>query len=891
MPIAIEQNTRKEGFMNSTNTYTLQKRLTTDKNETDITLDKFYSRVRDGAVKSHYDAIQKLDNKTRGHYKAKHLGGIITSQADEITGRVHSGLFQIDIDVNEKWTEEDCKNYKDEMRTHSNVALAFLSVSGGLKIFVRTNLTGLKISKEEHRKAYQEIIEYFGIRNEDNCGNQIGRFCYYSFDRECYYNGNAVPLNIDLESIRATIRHENKIIKSDNISCDSASIKEVLKAFDLIGSNEHECVVMNLTTALAKIIGIDSFIVIKNKFGKKSSVTDTKIERWISECNKHEMNENIIFSVARKYGYVAKLHGQLLSKTSRESTYSHNDRVDITTAERQTKQAIQDFFSGDNNTFLNITAGVGKSHLMIAACCDNTNKNIDILVKSHEMARQIVEDFVKFRGVVWTADSVNHIYGRTSEEANCKNKEINPNTTDQHSKICKACDLANDCIYANQFSNKAKIRIYTHNHLYQQSSALDRREKQVLIVDEDICNLMAKNTHSTNNNIPKIVNQLKQGNTLASLLLKDEYFDLLMRLKEEQGLNNTAIKILANYARTLLKDNTARFNYSYEIAGNSLIIHAKNNIHKKYDKAKMLFLDATGNKAIAEKVLGVEMDFINIKCKKSRDVKTTQFAQNNYSKSYIAEHTEQVISDIKNAVNNSNAENIGIITYQNINGTNNFYKKIATEIGAKECGYFGNLRGSNKFVNCDLLIILGRAHSGDGCIDMYKNLNPEEVNLDQFIGSDVVNGYENSFFRYEDDEVQNLKDFLDKSETIQAIERSRSVRGGNKELWYFSQEIIDFEFDNLVIDDGDLSGKVLEFIENNGFVIARKTHLEKAIGVDITKHEFIKIENSLVDSRKEVTFKNASNKIRTVSVFSNGDVVTVADLRPHYKGKIFTADV
>ena len=117
----------------------------------------------------------------------------------------HSGYYAIDIDVHPDDPGEDnapvfdrlgFEGVKDMVSKQDSVVLCFMSPSGkGIKVIHRIAPHGIDLT--DTRFVSHEIFNYFqteykkmDIYIDVQC-KDWNRFCYFSYDRECYYNEGA----------------------------------------------------------------------------------------------------------------------------------------------------------------------------------------------------------------------------------------------------------------------------------------------------------------------------------------------------------------------------------------------------------------------------------------------------------------------------------------------------------------------------------------------------------------------------------------------------------------------------------------------------------------------------------------------------------------------------
>jgi hypothetical protein len=482
-----------------------------------------------------------------------------------------------------------------------------------------------------------------------------------------------------------------------------------------------------------------------------------------------------------------------------------------------------------------------------------------------------------------------------SDNRNCLSSDIERNVASlNRSRFCKKCPLQDSCPHVQQFKGSQAIRIYTHNHLYQHSSNWDTRKATHVIVDENIISKMATADISTSD-LNFITEILNDGKSLEIAVRKnhrklEEIVTKLYAHHSEATIN--IAHILFSFAQKLKVDPTAEFDYHHELyetgdAGTIkswIKIYRSHQIHKKYDNATLLFLDGTGNEALAKKVFP-NTEYTEIKVMKDHSVKIIQNACNTFSRTYLKSHdvTELLQHYCKGY------KNIGLITYQHLHEDgDNFYSEMAKRIGA--------IRGTNDFIDCDLLIILGRHQVGTLVVEsIYKNLHSKDCeNTKQVIGSDVWMGheYENQVYTYLNSELQVIADFTNNSEAEQAIGRARVVRdNGAKTVLILNNVVFNIEVDELIVKnitakEENLIEELHKYIKANDFLVATNKRMAEAIELNVRCFEdFNKhlVTNDLI-SLKTVEYKS-NGKFKNIDIYCFDDYIVNDDIRAHIKSK------
>ncbi len=439
-------------------------------------------------------------------------------------------------------------------------------------------------------------------------------------------------------------------------------------------------------------------------------------------------------------------------------------------------------------------------------------------------------------------------------------KQFNQNA----SSFCKACNKRFSCEYINQFDSlSANIRIYTQQYLFNQRPLWDggTYEEGVIepkkngftpdfiIVDEDIVKLVLDNnlieTTSYNKAISvlqHIIHEMKQGISLEMVTKKYtddikqaeyEQDEALQNWQQSTSINFSAdnqtikqalennqqpkvygvLKELSEYADFIKHEQDETRNYAvYLNHKDELTYSSKNQIHPRFEEIPMILLDASADKAVVNAVFGENLNFESIRIKYQDNVKIHQCESNLFHRGYFQgddaqENFDKVVEFIKSK---SKGKRFGIISYQHIQGMPEFYNRLAEATNAEMTGYFGNIRGLNKFEELEQLYIIGRHGIGSGIEKYYRQLFGGIIKTDKdpnFERNTIVNavyrvtsGKHKSIkqITYDDPNMQVLSNHFEKSETYQAAHRLRLIHSDKpKELFLLTNEVLDITIDEL----------------------------------------------------------------------------------------------
>jgi hypothetical protein len=210
--------------------------------------------------------LRALDESVWPEFKKSNFSGFFPSQYINEDGKYqHNGIIQIDIDQSDTYTTEYIAELKSNLAKHENVFIAFNSVITGLKVFVRTNLPP-NTSKELHRKAYFEVVRQLELPTlQDNCGQEIKRFCYLSSDKEMLYNPACEILELDIIGLENEIK-QLELLKTFDIDVKEYNSSEILNAFELINRSLNYNQRPKVNFAMFSIYGTDATLLLLEKW-------------------------------------------------------------------------------------------------------------------------------------------------------------------------------------------------------------------------------------------------------------------------------------------------------------------------------------------------------------------------------------------------------------------------------------------------------------------------------------------------------------------------------------------------------------------------------------------------------------------------------------------------
>ena len=539
-----------------------------------------------------------------------------------------------------------------------------------------------------------------------------------------------------------------------------------------------------------------------------------------------------------------------------------------------------------------------KTHEMIEEFVSAMNENID------DYNAKQASGFAGLRTRIGYKHRAHIIKGQKMLCHQFKNDKISETEIDSMgTAICNDCfyNFDESCNYLNQFQEYmgvlGNVRIYTHNRLFKKSKKDKGFKADYVIVDEDIVSMMTDVSEalltikeSEHSSLTAIIASVTDGNTLldasvaVSVQLKHDYEAVEERLEEIKDKisklyarsngasvfsaqsNMSKLDNLLSTQKTKKKELALLEELMHLSCGNKLqsknvwIQQRENNavrltygktkqILSEYKNVSMLYLDASGEQIVIDTLFDKCFEIEHLRVVQQSNAKVYQINNHSFSKSSFADDSEsKKIDSLCDYVDTLSTKKCGLIRYNRINNNKQFFKKLDDKIntinGDDNCiGWFGNVRGINRFESCDTLIVLGQHRIADYGIFNLSQLifrediadakqQFEEVCYSKYLAKELMT----KVYRMKDGEHQEIEQYeyataecrytsnhFDKAETYQALHRLRLLHGDDdKQLLIFTDAVLDISIDALLDKNKELGEKniqVLKHIKEKHFLV------------------------------------------------------------------------
>jgi hypothetical protein len=281
----------------------------------------------------------------------------------------------------------------------------------------------------------------------------------------------------------------------------------------------------------------------------------------------------------------------------------------------------------------------------------------------------------------------------------------------------------------------------------------------------------------------------------------------------------------------------------------------------EYKNVPILYLDATGEQVVIDSLFDKRFEIENIRVQQQGNVKVYQFINNaSFSRKAFGENSK-LLDDICGWLETLETERLGLIRYMRVKNDKKFFQPLDGKVNGMNggdknvIGWFGNVRGINRFEECDTLVVLGRQKISNHAIynlsqlifrqDIYDDGNSkyEEKAYEDYLAEEVMNkvfrmkngNHKSIGIRdYKTPECFYTSNHFDKAETYQALHRLRLIHGtDNKNVFLITDCVVDVSVDELLDrfqELGEKSIAVIKHIKDHKFILDTKEAFIEGFG-------------------------------------------------------------
>jgi BT4734-like, N-terminal domain len=841
--------------------------------------------------------------------------------------RVQStGLVQFDID---NITIEKSRSLKSQLETQcQHLLYAFISPSEGLKFAINTDfdVDNIDTITELFKKVYFISKKYVsGIIDVDFDDNvkSITQGCYISSDKDVFYNKNArkFPVMVEAVSLQKTENEEQerksyKKFQQISKETDKEDIFNALEYIDRKGNYNYR---FGINVALMKMLGVNEAIPTLNNFWACHNMDKLKkdIQSQAKRYSQYPYNNSHFFKMAIEGGY--KVTDKGINKkpdySDQKSTFKRDEECNVKDAQEQLENIVTTFFKSKQDTAILIEAGTGKTQFVLESIAKKMNESREVLkiayfIQEHKLGQELKEKISKM-----TTMNLLKAAQRTSEypiyrpikgfNKACKiiKNNLDSGKTYLYKKsVCEKCEHYefDECEYHNQYKNKMPgIRFYSHQNLFAVSALDYVWNPDVIVIDEDLLSSILDIRTVNNSNLVKkiLLSYSEQTEPIEKVLeshkqaIDDEIKNIKGKLHNQPKSKQNTITSLIDQSQEKIElikyknDLMILYHWATGITSSKSKVWTESKGNKNielrvgdikeiddiWSKKPILYLDASGEECVINKVMGRDFDFHNIRVKYNDKIEIIQVVNNSFSKNWILNNRD----DAREIIALLNDNETGIISYKNIEG----YPFAETLSPQDNNLWFGSVRGSNKFETYKQLVVLGRQMINPSDLKNMARIifgKDEELDNNRIFSEKTVNlkNHKNASYKtssYASPYLELMSNHCDKAETYQAVHRLRLIHGSEKKrVILLSNEVLDLTVDKL-IDFRDI------------FISPERRKIVEAIKrlkvLTFKKSSIIAEESSL--SSKQVTNSKSRNK----DWFKNNPYFRTEVLNVKYKGR------
>jgi len=540
------------------------------------------------------------------------------------------------------------------------------------------------------------------------------------------------------------------------------------------------------------------------------------------------------------------------------------DEVEAEEGTHRLTQLLQDFFQRPRNMAIRITTGAGKTSTFVSMVA-RESKSIGpgyIFVPTHRLAREIYARFASEAGDLPVAiiegrnskncrafEKVNAIMdaGLPVGKSACITKKKRGDGTYEEIK-CRFYDQCKVDGYQSQFSVRAAVVIFVHNHLTV-DLAEGIRKPDWIMIDESFFNVLIDVVEVSTEDLiwgpmhkigPTILEHLRNGSDVLEALervecgiedleeikrifyaqWKSQFNEIDPSVDDGRLLKNlrpinSAVHVVSEMINAMKdgRPNCRRIRLQEFDGGFSVVVARKNPL---LVEGPTLMLDATADEAILSRIFD-DVEFHRIDVRQNMHV--TQVIDHRLSKTALltGRDADRNLARCQKVIDThkDRYKSALVVTYKSV-------KEALRLPSGWSIEHFGGLRGLNQYKDVDAVFIFGNNRPPIHHIENFAVAladDDEHLKLDAGM-SESIRGYRTSVAKkgvmtpvHADALCQAILEQCRESETMQAIGRARAVHGrkGPVHIYIVSSIPVDVTVNRfLTLDELAEGGSVLE---------------------------------------------------------------------------------
>lgn len=249
-------------------------------------------------------------------------------------------------------------------------------------------------------------------------------------------------------------------------------------------------------------------------------------------------------------------------------------------------------------------------------------------------------------------------------------------------------------------------------------------------------------------------------------------------------------------------DESELYGFTFGIDQNGvgkLSVSVLRHVAEHFQDIPVLILDATANEMVMRQLFP-KIEFHKIDVKPNGNVKIYQCQNATFSRNFLNDDQvlDQLIEQMNCIIRKGAPSKIGLITYLNVGKTKKFDKLLAGKLEHNNVVFrhFGDIRGTNELGDVDLFFQVGKQQmSYQDTIAQAEaifqtDLDPEMITVPVPVRMSDGKSMALSNRCFCDERVMAVYDQLSRSETVQAVARSRPIFGSEKSVYLFTNEAL-----------------------------------------------------------------------------------------------------
>jgi hypothetical protein len=623
---------------------------------------------------------------------------------------IPTGLVQFDLDAKDN-LEVDFEAVTQCLLSIPELVYLFESPSSGLKFAIKTNFhqhpgDSIQVTRHRYQEAYRLTKSFIlnRIPHDILLDDAVGTLkfaCWMAHDPNAFFNPNSETLSIDDQCFCP----EKPRQEFRTYECPSLNrVKELLAVIPRQSPYDYR---VKINSAVFNSVGPVAINLLLGHWDTDQPEKLLRDVKYLTEAEHRTVHGiGYLYNEARKFGYPTPAQGRQrksqVPRTLVEVLDETNQWIPpsqpVEEVRNEIKLAVETFIEKRQDTCIVSSGGIGKSQ-QILECLRTIPHQTKVLYicRDHQLIDELIRKFNSIPRQMKHTSSITHIRGRmlACERPDLVEDYKQAGAFIPANQCIKSCPLLDTCRYIKQFNEFGNIRMMTMNELNGTSSVFDKFSPDLIIIDEDWISIetACEDRMSPWQSIRDILDDCGRGVPLEQAIEDNHNQIIVDAIRQKRNrviFRNTQqylrdVKscppvslVLAKLAEAVKTDSGAGNIY---VDHDRLIFSRIKAIQEKYASVPKLFLDATANERIVKQILpGIH--WIDLVAKKQSDIRIFQAGNFNVTKQWLSEnhHSSTLADGLHRMIREKGYQNVGLITYLNIPGKQNFDRYLASLI-------------------------------------------------------------------------------------------------------------------------------------------------------------------------------------------------------------------